>query len=209
MRERWKKYCVRVGAASEADAWFDVIDGLHAAPPRAYHNLAHVGECLDLLGRHRSSATAPDVLELAVWFHDCVYMPDRSDNEARSAAIGSMAARALGLGERTSNRIFALILATRHASLPTTEDEAILLDIDLSILAAGNARYDRYAAQIRAEHEFVKDSEFAAGRAKFLRTLLKRPRLFHSALLGTALEPRARANVGAEIARLEEQQLRI
>jgi predicted metal-dependent HD superfamily phosphohydrolase len=116
---------------------------------------------------------------------------------------------ALGLGERTSNRISALILATRHASLPTTEDEAILLDIDLSILAAGDARYDRYAAQIRAEHEFVKDAEFAAGRAKFLRSMLKRPRLFHSSLLGSTLEPRARANVAAEIARLEEQQLKV
>jgi predicted metal-dependent HD superfamily phosphohydrolase len=209
MRERWKKYCSRIGAASEADAWFDIIDGLHAAPPRAYHNLSHVGECLDLLGRHRSGVNAPDVLELALWFHDCIYVPGRSDNEARSAAIGAMAARALGLGERTSNRISALILATRHASLPTTEDEAILLDIDLSILAAGDARYDRYAAQIRAEHEFVKDAEFAAGRAKFLRSMLKRPRLFHSSLLGSALEPRARANVAAEISRLEEQQLKV
>jgi predicted metal-dependent HD superfamily phosphohydrolase len=55
----------------------------------------------------------------------------------------------------------------------------------------------------------VKDAEFAAGRAKFLRSMLKRPRLFHSSLLGSALEPRARANVAAEISRLEEQQLKV
>jgi predicted metal-dependent HD superfamily phosphohydrolase len=204
MRDRWRTFCKRFGLSqADTDAWFDVVDALHAAPTRAYHNLGHVGECLDLLALHRSSVANADAVEMALWLHDCVYVAGRSDNETRSAAIGTSMAKAIGMGERSSVRVGSLILATRHEATPSHADDAILLDIDLSILASGEARYDRYASQIREEHGFVKDREFAQARVKFLRGLLARPRIYHSSQLASSLEPKARANIAAEIRRLE------
>lgn len=201
MLERWRATCQALRAPADADAWFTIIEALHGSPVRAYHNLTHVAQCLELLEAHRSAASEPLLIELALWFHDCVYVPGSKDNEARSAAVGVEATRALGLGEAAGRTVQRLILATRHTAAPTTADEALLLDIDMSILAQPDARYRLYTQQIRSEFAFVSDADFTKGRSHFLAGLLGRERIFFSGPLG-GLEREARANIRAELERL-------
>jgi hypothetical protein len=47
--------------------------------------------------------------------------------------------------------VHQLIMATCHAALPTTPDQALLVDIDLSILGADSERFDEYEVQVRQE----------------------------------------------------------
>lgn len=202
MRDRWLHTFGSLHAAGDAQAWLTIIESLHQVPARAYHNLTHIEQCLELLAAHRQAAREPALIELALWFHDCIYVPGNTDNEVRSAAIGSEAARAMGLSEQACRTIEKMILATRHTSPPTTDDESLLVDIDMSILAQPEAAYRRYTEQIRSEFSFVSDAAFAAGRGKFLAGLLQHERIFYSSTFA-GLEAAARGNIRAELARLE------
>lgn len=126
----------------------------------------------------------------------------RSDNEARSADWLREAAGAGGVAGEVSDRICALIMATRHASLPSGVDQQLLVDIDLAILAAGEARFAEYEGQIRAEYAFVPEATFAARRRAVLATFLARERIYSTPRLHDELEPRARANLVNAIAAL-------
>lgn len=55
---------------------------LHAESHRHYHTLEHVLDCLEKAKRERGRFGDPAAVELALWYHDAIYAPRRSDNEA-------------------------------------------------------------------------------------------------------------------------------
>ena len=79
---------------------------------------------------------------------------------------------------------------------------ALLVDLDLAILAAPAERYAAYAAAIRREYAHVPEDQFRAGRAAVLAGFLARPRLYASPALAARWEAPARANLAAECAAL-------
>ena len=202
--ERWIQLCCRLGRSDPGAMW-TILGALYGHPPRAYHNLGHIGACLVLLDEHRSLAADPDLLEAGLWLHDCVYDPRRSDNEARSAAIGAVFVHELGLGEKLEAQLKSLIMATTHRALTLAGDEALIADIDMAILGAAPDEYDRYAAAIRQEYSFVADMDFRRGRGAFLRTLSKRDRLYHTPVFETVCRGPALQNIARELRRLGEE----
>ena len=71
--------------AARREVAFQKLVAAYEAAGRHYHTLAHIEHLLrrlEALPLH----DAP-VVELAVWFHDAVYNPLKSDNEAHSAAL--------------------------------------------------------------------------------------------------------------------------
>lgn len=199
MRERWVALCSRLGNDGDAAAWFTILEGLHAIPLRAYHNLGHVAECLEVLETVREQAEDADRVAFALWFHDCVYFPGRGDNEERSADVARVAARALGRAAEWAAGVTDLIMTTRHTEPPRGNDAALIADIDMSVLAAPAERYGRYAAAIRSEYSFIPDDQFRAGRAAFLRGLAARPAIYFTPRMASRLEAPARANIAAEL----------
>lgn len=201
--DRWRTTGSRLGTELPVP----VLTGLLAAyaePHRAYHTLRHLAECFDHLDGSPRSPEDPAALELALWFHDAIYDTRRNDNEARSA---EWARRALGdLSPDRLDRIESLVLVTRHAAAPATTDQALLLDVDLSILGASTARFDEYEAQVRVEYEWVPDQAYRSARGRILRGFLDRPALFHTPHFEALFEARARANLARSIARLEESE---
>lgn len=184
---------------------------LHTAwcePQRHYHTLEHLGECLQHLRLLQAHAHDLPVLAMALWFHDAVYDPRAHDNEARSAAWAAEALTAARVAPARVVAVVQLVLATCHGyGAPDTSacgahDAALLTDIDLAILAAEPARFDRYEAQVRAEYAWVPDDAFAAGRSRLLRTLLAQPRLYSDAVAPLGWEGRARGNLARSLARL-------
>lgn len=97
------------------------------------------------------------------------------------------------------NDVERLILATKHTRTPSTSDEALIVDIDLAILAASPRGYDRYARAIRKEYSFVKRDDFRKGRAEVLKSFLKRPSIYVTPTFRHRYEHNARANVEREI----------
>ncbi|MDF3146134.1 hypothetical protein [Streptomyces sp. T21Q-yed] len=72
-------------------------------PQRHYHTLTHLTAVLDHIDELADHADDPDVVHLAAWFHDAVYLPERSENEERSARLAERALPEAGVpAERTA-----------------------------------------------------------------------------------------------------------
>ena len=156
------------------------------------------------LNRHPAPQN-PDVFGFALLYHDIVYKPTRKDNEERSAAS---AARQLELGGQASGeqirRCRELILATRD-HLPAAQDdgdEALLIDLDLAVLARDPSGYDRYLDAVRREFWMVPGFVFRKARRQFLTTFLDRPTVYHTDYGRAHYEPAARENLWRELREL-------
>lgn len=205
VRQEWLDVAARLGTRPPQDASPSIEVALwdYTRPERHYHNLRHIVQCLNELRRVRRICADAEVVTAALIFHDCVYDPTRPDNEARSAGVAAAALRGTGVQEDRVAAVERLILATRHTALPAAGDEAVIVDIDLSILGQPPAVFDEYEAAIRREYAHVSDADFRAGRAKVLRRFLDRPSVYATAPFRRRYEAAARQNLTRSLARLE------
>jgi predicted metal-dependent HD superfamily phosphohydrolase len=181
----------------------DVREELLAAyaTGRGYHDTRHLVEVLDRLDELGAAGEPFDhePVLLAAWFHDAVY-DGQPDAEERSAQWALCA-----LADHTdAAEVARLVRLTEHHK-PTEGDAngCVLSDADLAILAATTERYAEYAEDVRREYAHVPDDLFRLGRAAVLRDLLAKESLFHTAHARRHWEARARANVEAELSRLD------
>ena len=208
MHDRWDRLCARVGAfgsASEADLTYEMISTLYANPSRAYHNLEHIAWCLRAFDEVARLAEHPDACEFALWLHDCVFIPERPDNEARSAEAAAMIAGLLGCDGVFISQVRELILVTKHDSCPVDPDSALVSDVDLAVLGGSEEEYAQYSASIRAEFSFAPEEMFARGRMAFLHRMLDREEIYSTAWYRSTLEKRARANMQRELEGWEDR----
>jgi predicted metal-dependent HD superfamily phosphohydrolase len=177
----------------------DDLIAAYAAPNRHYHNLAHIEDCLDKLAQVGGLSPAErEILTEAIWWHDVVYDPTRSDNEELSAELAEQHA-----APHLRDEVGRLIRLTKtHQVEPADRLGAILISIDLSILAAEPQHYDAYAAAIREEYAHVPEDAYRAGRTEVLRRFAARPVIFPDADFARACEQKARDNLAREIASL-------
>jgi precorrin-6Y C5,15-methyltransferase (decarboxylating) len=179
----------------------------YAEPQRHYHGLAHLDALLGLFEQHKPALNDAEAVRLAIYYHDAIYQPDRSDNETASAQLLRDELQGL-VGPVTLDRAAALILATRSHQIPPTGDAglaadcAVFLDMDVSVLGAETAIFDRYEAGIAAEYRpFYEAEPYRQGRTKVLQQFLARDRIYVSDAFA-ALEAPARANLARSIAAL-------
>jgi len=197
--ERWQSTWSPLDLAPPPTLLAELVAG-YSEPHRAYHTLQHLSECFVLLDAYPGSPDDPASLDLALWFHDAIHDTKRNDNEICSAG---WARRVLaGLSAARLDRIEQLILVTRHAAAPTTPDQELLLDVDLSILGATTARFDECESQVRFEYSWVPETAYRDARGKILRGFLDRPVLFHTAHFSRLFEAQARTNLRHSLDRL-------
>ncbi|WP_328311385.1 hypothetical protein OG432_14670 [Streptomyces sp. NBC_00442] len=174
-----------------------------AEPQRRYHTTTHLTAVLDHIDVLERYAHDPDLVRLAAWFHDAVYLPDRSENEERSARLAERALPEAGLTPEATAEVARLVrLTVTHAPDEGDTNGAVLCDADLAILAASPQAYAAYAASVREEYAFVPDEAFRSGRAAVLRQLLDLPRLFRTPHGEREWQGPAQGNLRAELARL-------
>jgi predicted metal-dependent HD superfamily phosphohydrolase len=197
--------------ADPAHTWplpdgLDVRDALLAAyadPSRGYHDVRHLAEVterIEALAGGLDEGERRAVL-LAAWFHDAVYDGER-DAEERSAAWAEEALA--GLVDAGTVAEVARLVRLTETHRPADDDRTgcVLSDADLGILAADAGRYEEYVTAVRREYAHLDDDVFTAGRRAVLADLLGKPRLFHTEHAVAHWEGPARANAGAELARL-------
>lgn len=199
---RWQSLWQRLGVQPPQDA-FEHLLRLYAEPGRHYHCAAHINAMLQTFDTLRDQAEAPDLLELAIWYHDAIYDPSRQDNEARSAELASEVLQASGLDAQVQ-AVHELIMATDHRQPATSADQRLLVDIDLSILAATPSEYSAYAKAVRLEYGCFPDALYVPGRVAVLKKFLQRPVIFTSPAGQARWEVRARENIQAEIDSLQD-----
>lgn len=202
-KRSWARIVAAFGAGNAADDVRDDLLRRYAEPARHYHTQQHLAECLAAFETHAALAHHAAQVEAALWFHDAIYDPRGKDNEAASARLARACLTRIGAEPADAEEVAHLVLVTMHDGVAATPDEALLVDIDLAILGAGDTRFDEYERQVRSEYAFVPDSVFHPTRARILRSFLARPRLYGTETFHARLEEQARRNLARSIAASE------
>jgi len=209
IRQAWRHV-----AGREHELIIEDVLARHGEPHRRYHTathvmwvLRHVDDLLAATGVVTAGVTADVVdaaaIRVAAIFHDVIYDATSSANEVESAILARRAMQTVGWPIARCDHVADMIQDTA-THVARSMDSAVLLDADLAVLAADPARYQSYVSGIRAEYSHVAESAWRHGRAAVLRSFLQRPALFATATGRQCFERRARANIVAELAALDD-----
>jgi predicted metal-dependent HD superfamily phosphohydrolase len=175
----------------------------YAEPHRRYHDVVHLDTVLGHIDALDELASDPAAVRLAAWFHDAIYDPERTDNEAASAALAELLLPANNISADQTAEVARLVrLTATHEPGDGDLNGAVLCDADLAVLGSEPASYLRYTQQIRAEYQQYDDLTFALGRSQVLTALLQQPQLFRTSIGVACWEAPARCNITAELADL-------
>ncbi len=201
----WMRTCRAVGARDDVAGAGARLIASYGDGSRSYHDLAHLAEVLDHLGRlaadRRTRLPDPAAAELAAWYHDAVYDPTAGDNEDRSADLARDELTRLRVPAAVVAEVQRLVRLTRlHDPAPGDFAGAALCDADLAVLARPAAGYAAYVAAVRREYAHVPDALFRTGRGAVLQGLLDLPELFRTPYGREHWQAPAVANLTAELA---------
>ncbi|MGR6971174.1 HD domain-containing protein [Streptomyces cynarae] len=203
LRESWRRTLLAVRGGAERPDPAPYADNLlrrWSEPQRRYHTVEHLAAVLDRVEVLEEYADDPDAVRLAAWFHDAVYLPERSENEERSARLAERALPEARVPEETTAEVARLVrLTVTHDPADDDRNGQVLCDADLAILASPPSAYAAYTAAVREEYHFVPGDAFREGRTAILRQLLDLPRLFHTPYGRQKWEATARYNITSEL----------
>jgi predicted metal-dependent HD superfamily phosphohydrolase len=204
----WQEFQMKEGAGYQDRIW-NLLESAYQQPHRYYHNLSHIHACLQFLDLAQAELGWQEnkfylCVEMALWFHDLVYHPQRKDNEAQSSQLFAEIASYAGVASEFSDRVIHLILLTKHHTMPTLPEEKLMSDCDLSILGTSADEYDLYASNIRQEYSFVEESVYREKRSQILQSFLTRENIFKLPYFHQTLEAQARENIERELKTLNQ-----
>ncbi len=181
-------------------------------PGRRVHNLRHLVDVLARVDELAPTTHDPDVLRVATWYHGAVLntaaaalLVDTDPVVLARSCVSHTSDRltALGVSEDVAARIGELIIILATHTAPRDDlDAQVLVDADLAALAATPQEYKKYRQMLREEYN-VDDLTYLRARRLIVRRLLSRPSVFQSPR-GQAWEARARENLEAELAKVDE-----
>ena len=87
-------------------------------PWRVYHSLSHISNTLKYFDACRDQAVNPDAIEIAIWFHDCIYKLGAADNEQKSKDWFLDQTKDQ-LSSELRDEVARLIMDTIHKDVPT------------------------------------------------------------------------------------------
>ena len=198
----WRR-CIASPDSTPADEVQADLRRRLGAPDRRFHNLRHVGDCLRRFDNVASLLSDPDAVEVALWFHDAVYVPSDADNERHSAHL--FLTQSKGADPVFRRRVCGLILATRHVGEAHSNDRRFIGDIDLAGFGATWEEFMREGDSLREEFAAQPDAQYYAGQVCFLARLKQRPWFFATDYFRDRYEAKAQANLDRLRARLEKQ----
>lgn len=221
LKKKWDKLLLQIDSNPDFsntdffDATFEILfQNYFYDTYRYYHNASHINNCLEILEEIKIyyKANLPKkepnylAIELAIWFHDFIYDTRKNNNEEMSA----LAAKQFILGTEDYTiikNVESLILFTKYNCEPTTIEEKILLDIDLSVLGGYPAEYNDYSENIRKEYYWAPDFVYYFGRLKILEDIINKKQIYYTDYFidnhyfgrDESIELNARKNIGDEI----------
>jgi predicted metal-dependent HD superfamily phosphohydrolase len=180
-----ERYWLPLAAFHKAGAW-EALDAAYGDPRRAYHSWSHISDLLQALDEVPQLLTRRDLVTTAIFWHDAVYTT-RDETQKRRADIDNVhdSARLFRdyslFGATDTSAVFELVMATadhleskasRERYPGFSDDLDLLLDLDLSTLAAPWERFSANFRAIRFEFSWVPEPVFNAGQGGFLASLL-------------------------------------
>ena len=198
----WRR-CIASPDSTPADEVQADLRRRLTAPDRRFHNLNHVCDCLHRFDKVASLLSDPDAVEVALWFHDAVYVPSDADNERHSANL--FLTQSTGANPVFRRRVCGLILATRHVGKAHSNDRRFIEDIDLAGFGATWEEFMREGDSLREEFAAQTDAQYYAGQVGFLARLRQRPWFFATDYFRDRHEAKARENLDRLLAQLAKQ----
>lgn len=202
LKKEWFQLALKVSNNQEIiENLWNEIEKQYRLKMRHYHNLAHIEHMLSLANSIESKIMNYQNLLFAIWYHDIIYKPTRNNNEERSADLAQKRLKLLNIDEKSLKMIQNLIVSTKKHEiiLNENEDNAYLLDIDLSILGSDWDSYKNYIQNIRKEYAIYPDFMYKKGRKKVLQHFLERETLYFTKVFQDKFETQARKNLTQEI----------
>lgn len=193
--------------SAKTEECYDRLYFEYSAWSRHYHNLSHIYSLLNLSELYRSDLKDPNLVDLAIWFHDAVYDSSKKDNEQQSAILFEDLMQQF-LTIQDLEQVKSLILSTsKHIPLkPEDSDHQYFLDFDLAILSSDKLTYSAYSDAIREEYNSLFTFlVYNGGRKKVLKSFLDRESLYFSTYFKENFESEARKNLEWEILGLKEK----
>jgi len=190
----WQR-CLIEGAADASVAIHQrLVDGYNE-PQRHYHTLAHIDHCLSMFDQCKSLAINPDALEIAVWFHDAIFVPGKPDNEALSAELYEELSTGVHTDEFRA-LVGRLIMATLHNQGSLDDNDAgYMVDIDLSSFGLPWEDFLSDSLHLREESARLSDADYSRKQGEFRSCLFARPRFFQTDFFRQRYEQQARDNL--------------
>lgn len=168
---------------------------------RYYHNLTHIDSMLSLAKENKGRIIDYDEVLFAIWFHDIIYKSTSKKNEDKSADFAKLVLEKCAKKKINIDKIHQLIISTKSHKiiLNDNDDNAFLLDSDLSILGQSWNIYESYIQKIRKEYQIYPDFLYNPGRRKVLQHFLDRKSLFFTEKYQDLFEVLARENLKKEL----------
>lgn len=195
---RWQALMARLGLSGNQTT-FDALIASYSEKHRHYHNLSHLDAVLRSLDQASELTDHKDQIELALWFHDAIYKPFSSKNEAKSAQWARTFLTQNDVNEEITNKVVELIMATAHGFVPKVKDQQLIVDIDLAILGSSEQDYDTYTRAVRKEYKWVPSFVYFRNRKALLKSFLGRPRIYSCDAFYEKREAQARDNLYREL----------
>jgi len=196
-----------VRSSDRSHALYADLATAYGEPQRSYHTLDHIEHCLVQIdgaataGVQTDTDVDLDIVELAIWYHDIIYVPESRDNELQSAELFRRVATG-AVSEAMINDVYRLIMVTVHRSTPIQPDEAFMVDVDLSSFGMPWDDFYRDSVNVRSEMQHLSDDEFANGQGRFLRNLIERDSVYGTEYFRSQYEERARKNIESYLSQL-------
>ncbi len=183
-----------IPASPTSVSWLEKIYERHTETGRHYHTVVHLWEMFELLDTVIDKLNVPNwyaPMAWSVFFHDSIYDPKSNRNEKDSAELFCKFVDDCTpkvMDKKLFDNAHTMILATeKHKVIQHNENdtgmseeqklEDILmqqhfLDIDMAVLGKQKDAYNKYAALIRKEYEFVPHDIYCSKRADILESFL-------------------------------------
>ena len=184
----------RVGGGGESGGIFEQLNRFYGDASRHYHDGGHITVCLAAYDNAAAVLGTDDAVEMALWFHDAIFEAGVRDNEAQSAEWFANEASGY-LPDDFIAGVKDLIVATDHRDPPQDFQAQFVVDVDLWGLAQPWDAFFADTHDLRREAKRSTDEAFARGQGGFLKTLVRRPRIYATGHFQTLFEKDARHNI--------------
>ena len=169
---------------------------------RHYHNFLHIANMYETAKRYDLSLSKEQTV--AIFFHDVIYQPGRTDNEIQSATIFNDWCFHQKANNIDSSIVSRIILDTKD-EIPTIDESKLVIDLDLYELSTD--RYLTNLTNVKREYcEFYNEKQFNEGRIKWLKAFLDRDKIYVSEW-GEQFEKLARYNLEDELLRYKNEEV--
>lgn len=202
-KNRWLSLFSNPELLEKVEKEYHALFDMYSQGHRVYHNFNHITACIKHLDAVRDKLESPLAVELAIWFHDCIYNIFSRQNEEKSARYAVERLTALQEEENIIVRVNGLIMTTIHPAAPESHDERYMADIDIAVLGSSPEKYKAYEKAIRYEYKWIPGFVYQKQRSLLLQSFLKQERIYMTDYFFDTFEATARENITAAIKTLK------